>query len=175
MTTTPPLSSSLGRIRRYPSARDAWVVAVIWGSSALCVWAGVETLFLTEPPITPIFALALLLAMAFMFWILYGTHYELGGWDLRARCGPFRMSVPVADIGSVVPTRNPLSSMALSLNRLAVRHRHGRLLVLISPREQETFLRHMCELDAEFEYVDGEVWRRSAGQESSRSTSPSKP
>ena len=48
----------------------------------------------------------------------------------------------IDDIESVAPTRNPLTSMALSLDRLAIKTRGGRG-VLISPRNKEQFLKHL--------------------------------
>jgi hypothetical protein len=48
----------------------------------------------------------------------------------------------IADIEDAAPTRNPLASMALSLDRLAIKTRDGRG-VLISPRDKEQFLTHL--------------------------------
>ena len=59
--------------------------------------------------------------------------------DLLVRSGPFRWRVPLGQIHSVTPTRNPLSSPALSLDRLRIEYGDGKW-ILISPRERERFL-----------------------------------
>jgi hypothetical protein len=51
--------------------------------------------------------------------------------------------VRVHDIESAEPSRNPLASMALSLDRIAIKVRTGRD-VLISPRDKAHFLRELA-------------------------------
>lgn len=71
--------------------------------------------------------------------MLIGTHYTVDGNTLRIACGPFRWKVPVDAIESVEPTRNPLSSPALSLDRLRIRY--GKRRILVSPADKVGFLR----------------------------------
>jgi len=73
-------------------------------------------------------------------WIFATTRYDLSGGTLIIRSGPFRWSIPVADIKSITPTRNPLSSPALSLDRLRIEYGRERA-VMISPNQKEAFLR----------------------------------
>ena len=46
--------------------------------------------------------------------------------DLVVRSGPFHWTIPLRSVRSVVPTRNPLSSPAVSLDRLRIEHRDAR-------------------------------------------------
>ena len=76
------------------------------------------------------FTPALLLPAALPLWLLRTTNYTITGTHVRIRCGPFRWNVPLADVRAVRPTRNALSSPALSLDRLRIRipplaGRHG--------------------------------------------------
>lgn len=122
----------------YPSKRDLWLEAVIW-LSCLAILAAVPAVWQAGG------TLALLLAgiAGFTLWLFYGTSYRLDDRELVARAGPFRWRVPLAAIEGVVPTRNPLSAPACSLDRLAVRHSGRRLGLLISPADREDFLREL--------------------------------
>jgi type VI protein secretion system component VasK len=160
MTALGASVSTDGSLRRYPAARDWWVNLLIWGTVVITVWAGVKTLRVTsDSPVTSVFLLVLVLAVAFLLWVLYGTWYELDHRELHARCGPFATDIALDQIGAIVPSRNPASSMALSLDRLAVLDRGGRLLVLVSPRDRDAFLRDVAWLGPGLEYRDGEVHR----------------
>src|SRR4051812_1849219 len=58
------------------------------------------------------------LVIGFVAWTFTTTRYLVGDGDLLVRSGPFRWRIALASIGSIVPTNNPLSSPALSLDRL---------------------------------------------------------
>lgn len=71
--------------------------------------------------------------------------------QLLIRCGPFyRQSISIASIRKVRPTRNPLSSPALSLDRLEIRYDKWST-VLISPRERSAFLQQLLQLNPQIE------------------------
>ena len=130
----------------FESKRDAWLVAVLWGAVLVCVWSGVQQFSTSAPLLARLATLGGLMAVAgFMLWVLYGTTYELMSGELLIRCGPFRLRVPLKEIRSVRPTRNPLSSPACSLDRLAIRWGPRRKRVMISPEEKSAFLRALQE------------------------------
>jgi len=81
-----------------------------------------------------------ILAMALIGWLLIGTHYTVDRGDLKIAAGPFRWTVRIDQITAVEATRNPLSSPALSLDRLCIRYGE-RKRILVSPSDQEGFLR----------------------------------
>jgi hypothetical protein len=72
-------------------------------------------------------------------WMLLATDYRVERDDCRVRSGPFRWTIPVSEIQSVRPTRNPRSSPALSLDRLEITYGGGRRL-LVSPLDKDGFL-----------------------------------
>ena len=90
----------------------------------------------------------LLLAPGFIAWILRSTYYVVDDTRLLIRSGPFWWTVQLCTIEEVVPTHNPLSSPALSLDRLCIRYRIGSKLrmVMISPADKEEFLRVIAAL-----------------------------
>ncbi len=128
--------------KTYPSKCDAWLVAVLAAAGLLSLWVTVGTFL--ESPGPGIAGLALFLATAaFVVWIFTRTFYVLTATDLLIRSGPFRWSIPLANIQRVHPTRNPLSSPALSLDRLEIRHAFG--AIMISPEDKRRFLEDLVE------------------------------
>ncbi|HSM31493.1 MAG TPA: PH domain-containing protein [Woeseiaceae bacterium] len=81
-------------------------------------------------------ALAIVVLLCSM---LVGTHYTVDGSTLRIACGPFRWTVPIDAIESVEATRNPLSSPALSLDRLRIDY--GKRRIMVSPADKSGFLK----------------------------------
>lgn len=57
----------------------------------------------------------------------------------RAKAGPFSWIVPLREITSIEPTRNPASSPARSLDRLLVRYGGGEEL-MVSPGDKAGFM-----------------------------------
>jgi hypothetical protein len=123
---------------RFPSKRDAWLTVVLWIAAAMCLASGIAAVT-AEPSVGTIVLLMLLTDVAgLMLWILYGTSYTFAGDLLDIRSGPFRFKVPVAEVVSVEPTRNPLSSPACSLDRLLIRY--GTRQIMVSPEDRSAFL-----------------------------------
>ena len=79
------------------------------------------------------------LIVAFIVWTYRGTRYLVTDREVIARSGPFRWRIEIAGIESIRPSRSPLSSPAMSLDRLEIRYGGGRRL-LISPKDREGFL-----------------------------------
>ncbi len=132
--------------RYFPSKRDGWLVALIWAGALVAVAAGVGQLGSATGTLPGLLMGVLLIGMAaFLLWVLYGTGYTLTADRLLIRSGPFRFRVPLAEIDSVTPSRNPLSSPACSLDRLDVRYHRGRRRILISPEDKGRFLGSLVE------------------------------
>lgn len=126
---------------RFVSARDTWLVVVLWLSVGMLAASVVPVL--REPLAGAFRAGYVLLAVAsgaFMLWVLYGTYYVLEPDALRVRSGPFRWQVRWDQITEVVPSRNPLSSPACSLDRLQIRFAGSRWGMLVSPEDRPRFL-----------------------------------
>ena len=69
--------------------------------------------------------------------------YEIGSDDLAIQCLFSRIRIPLNEIVSVRRTRNPRSSPALSLDRLAIERSKGRS-VRISPKRRDHFLTELA-------------------------------
>jgi purine-cytosine permease-like protein len=74
-----------------------------------------------------------------MVWLLLGTHYTVDRGVIKVVSGPFRWKVPIDQITSVTATKSPLSSPALSLDRICIRYGKRRR-IMISPADRAAFL-----------------------------------
>lgn len=81
----------------------------------------------------------LLLPLGLPIWLLFSTDYRVSGETLHIRTGPFSWKIPLAEIHSVEPSRSPLSSPALSLDRIEIHYGKSKQ-ILISPADREGFL-----------------------------------
>ncbi len=73
--------------------------------------------------------------------LVFPMSYGITDSELIVRHGLVRQRIKLADITAVVPTRNPLSSPALSLDRLRITFGSGMFKsVLISPAAKQDFL-----------------------------------
>lgn len=124
-----------GKIHR--SKRDTWLMAVLVLAGLLSFSVAAAAIF--EEPGPGLATLSLALAVdSFVVWIFLRTYYVVTETDLLVRSGPFRWTIRLSDIQQVRPTRNPLSSPALSLDRLEILHARG--FLMISPQDKRGFL-----------------------------------
>lgn len=119
--------------RLFRSKVDWWLPAILF---APLVMVGALILI---GAIAPWVLLPVLVPLALVAWMLARTDYVVDEDAIVARCGPFRSVIPTASIRSLTATRSALSGPALSLDRIAVDHTGGR--VLLSPRNKAGFVR----------------------------------
>jgi len=122
----------------FRSKVDTWLGALLGG--AVILELGV-VVFLLRLHVVGGWAIAgfLLASAALVLWVLLRTVYRLENDALAIRSGPFAMRIPLASITGIRPTRNPLSSPALSLDRLEISFGQGKSC-MISPEDKTAFL-----------------------------------
>jgi len=123
----------------YPSKIDKWLKLTLSASALVCAFAFIATLLAGDQRVTLIILPAVLLGAGLPLWLMKSTRYILSDTTLLVRSGPFRWVIPVGDIEQITPTSNPLSSPALSLDRLRIDYGRGRS-VMISPLRKSEFL-----------------------------------
>jgi len=135
--------------------REASEVDVMWFRSKIDWWLGIILVLL--PVVTLFSLLATVISDGFtaaipglfsvaMVAAIYGLllipiRYGVSQDELIVRFGVVRHRIPLGTIAEVRPTHNPLSSPALSLDRLAIVTTPGAATgAMISPDDRETFL-----------------------------------
>lgn len=122
----------------FPSEKDLWLGIVLWGSAMIPV----AIYFFLAPKIFLLLLIGVIL-IVFIGWIWFKTGYTINEKELIAQTGPFRSKIPLKSIRKVSRTRNPLSSPALSLDRLDIKFSEGS--ILISPADANTFINTLKE------------------------------
>ena len=118
--------------KRFKSKVDTWIALLI-GAVFLMDLAFIA-IFRAPGAVVILAGVIVLLA-----WLTTSTYYAVAGGDLRVVSGPFRWTVPIAEIHSVTPTRSLWSAPALSLDRLRINYSNGRC-ILVSPADKQGFL-----------------------------------
>lgn len=122
----------------YRSKTDRWlgaafVIAPICGALGMAVAAS------QLPSALPVILVLGFAILVLPVWTLARTAYVLDDRELLVASGPFKWRVPLKDITNIVPTRDPLSSPALSLDRLRIEYARGRT-IMISPMDKDLFV-----------------------------------
>jgi membrane protein YdbS with pleckstrin-like domain len=128
---------------RFKSKVDSWLVVVVIVTGLAALAAGGVAFREGAPGSLLTLLVVVALVIALPVSLLAATHYTFEGDALRIRSGPFRWSISLAEIRGVQSTRNPLSSPALSLDRLRITYGPGKF-IMISPENQDGFLRELA-------------------------------
>jgi membrane protein YdbS with pleckstrin-like domain len=123
----------------YRSKVDIWLFVMLSFAALAALYSAAQTMAAGSTGAIAVAILVAVVGVGLPLWLLVSTRYTLEATQLLAQSGPFKWVVPLADIKSITPSNNPLSSPALSLDRLRIDYGKGRML-LISPRDKEQFL-----------------------------------
>ena len=119
--------------RVFRSKVDWWIRVLlglaIAGTFVAC---GAVILERTDPIATTVTILACIAGLALFLWVLFGTVYTVDRGTLIVRAGPVRWKIPIDEITAVEATRSPLSSPALSLDRLRIHYGKRRRIMISS-------------------------------------------
>jgi hypothetical protein len=143
----------------FRSKVDGWLAGVVFGSLALSLGIVAAAAASVGDPSVWIGVAVSLVAAGLVGWLFLSTRYELDGRRLVARSGPLRWRIDLATVESVTPSRNPLSSPALSLDRLEIHYGAGKR-ILVSPAERDRFLAALSRAEPALERHQGGLRRR---------------
>ena len=125
---------------RFVSKVDGWVIPVMLVAIGGMIWALLSVMITETPWLVRIATAAVtVLVLGLLVSLFTRTHYTIADGELRVVSGPFRRTIPLSAITSIEPSRNPLSSPALSLDRLKISYGNKKY-VLISPADKTGFL-----------------------------------
>lgn len=125
----------------YRSKVDLWLGILLLALPLAVIMAWIAAL--TSGSREDLFAavLASVLTIGILGGLVYPMRYGVNDEHLIVRFGVVRTRIPLAHITSVTPTRNPLASPALSMDRLSIVSGPGLTgAVMISPADRDRFL-----------------------------------
>lgn len=142
----------------FPSKRDAWLVWLIRGIP-IAVFVMVVAASWNGDPRGPLIGVALLIVVELVFfeWVLRSTYYVVEGGTLVIHSSFLRWRVPIGEIRSVRPTRDPSSAPALSLDRLRIDY--GTKHILVSPDDAPQFVDALRSVNPAIPTIMPGTWR----------------
>lgn len=133
------------QLRWYPSKIDWWVVLVLCISPLVVLSVCILFVFIGSMNGLIIGGISALFLAGIYLGLIFPMRYGIDDTYLIVRFGICRYHILLADIIEVQATRNPVSSPALSLDRLQIQFGQGfRKAVMISPAERELFLNDLA-------------------------------
>ncbi len=126
--------------KRFRSKVDAWIAVLLAVAIVGMLFAFIAVM-INEPSVKLrlVVGAMTVLGLALMLSVMLRTHYTVGNGEVRIVSGPFSWTIPIADITDIKETRNPLSSPAMSLDRLKISYGR-RKWVMVSPADKKKFI-----------------------------------
>lgn len=136
-------------MKKQKSKVDTWLVLVVIG---IVVAASLSFILVDEAPLIGlVIGGVVLLVLADM---VVNTTYVIDGRTLTIRCGSLMKDrCNIMDITAVRPTRTPVSSAAMSLDRLELKLRDRS--IVISPKDKERFVDDLRAVNPEIKVEAG--------------------
>jgi hypothetical protein len=126
---------------RFNGKKDLWLTIFIWASMLIGLGASVYPLFAGFfSVLLLVINLLLIIVILFIFWIYIDNYIFLYDDYIYVRFGPLREKILYEDLTKVKETHLLLSSLALSLDRIAL-YKKGSLKSLIAVQDKETFFK----------------------------------
>lgn len=135
---------------RFNSKKDKWLTFLIWGVIIFPVFILMTSYISGDMGMTPFIIIALLFIILdiFVLWAWYTTYYVLEDDALIIKSGPIKKVVKYSSIQSLQKTSNPLSSPALSMQRIEIVYNRYQV-TLVSPIHRDQFIAHLREMRPE--------------------------
>ena len=137
----PEFSMSAETTQWYPTKVDWWLGLILF-IPPIVFDRRVHCVALGDQPSTALVGIAsVLFVIGLYVGLVFPMKYGVDDTHLLVRFGLVRQRIPLADVSEVHPTHNPLSSPALSLDRLHIQYGEGIFKsVMISPADRNGFL-----------------------------------
>jgi hypothetical protein len=130
-------------MRWFGSKIDWWLGLILWLPPIVPFVACFALATSGKPAELPIGIAACVFVVALYAGVVFPVTYGVDEGRLIVRFGLCRVRIPLSEISEIYPTRSPLSSPALSIDRLHVQFGKGKW-VMISPADRDGFLDHVA-------------------------------
>ena len=131
----------------YRSKVDWWIAILLCVPPIAAVATNVALLMGEKRDEWPAGAIVAVVVLGIYVGLVFPMRYGLGNGQLIIRSGLLRQKLALSDIVEVHRTHNPLSSPALSLDRLRIQYGKGFFKgVMISPADRPGFLEDIARL-----------------------------
>ena len=128
-------------MKTFNSKIDLWLSIVLFLLIGLSIYTVIEILSNQTNLIDYLISIFMvLLGVILPIALIISTKYVVDGNLLIIKAGFFKWEVNILEITEVRKTKNPLSSPALSLDRIEIKYKNNKK-IMISPNNLEEFLK----------------------------------
>ncbi len=124
----------------FKSRIDKWVLACLALSIIACLMGSFVMLKVGGTFNYILAAVVIIVGTGFPIWILTATEYKVLDDELEILSGPFTWRIVIADIQSIQPAQNVMTSPALAFERLEIRYGENKA-IYVSPENESEFIR----------------------------------
>ncbi|GAV25414.1 hypothetical protein ciss_13470 [Carboxydothermus islandicus] len=125
----------------FPSKKSVIFGGLIWGGLTIGLIVAISEL---DWVTILIFSIILI----FWGWVWFSTGYKIEEDFLVIKSGPLKAKIPIKEITKIYKTRSPVSSVALSLDRLAIVFGKNYDEVIISPVDEDKFIDELRKINS---------------------------
>lgn len=124
----------------FKSKVDIWM-AIIFIFVPISMIYGV----ITEPSAVLLLVTGVIIVLLCI--LFFGTKYVIEKDELIVYGGIYKKRIPIKQIRSLRPTKNPLSAPAMSIDRIEITFDPHIQVILVSPKERELFVKKLLEIN----------------------------
>jgi len=129
----------------YRSKVDTWLGSILWGMSIGMLFVTWKVIHTPVPGRFIIAIVILILGVVLPLTLLVTTVYKITNASLLIQSGVFNWEIRIKDITKIEFTNDPISSPALSTDRIRIEYGTDKS-VLVSPANKEEFLQDLYDL-----------------------------
>jgi len=133
----------------YRSKKDTWLVVVIAASVILTLLAGATLILFSEAIWQRVLGIVIMIASLIPVLLTTPVSYTIDRSSLHIRAGYKHWTIPLQNVIAVRPSRDWISSPALSMNRFEIEYKdwEGNSFILVSPEKADHFLNELVSVD----------------------------
>ena len=121
---------------------------VDWWMAAIFLVVPISMIYgvITEPDaLLMLFTTIMIVLLATLF---FGTKYVIEDGELLVYGGIYKKTIPIEQILSLRPSKNPLSAPAMSIDRIEITYNNSfSEVILVSPKDKEEFVKMLLEIN----------------------------
>ena len=134
--------NDLGGITLIFKSKVDWWMAFIFLAVPISMVYGV----ITEP--NAILMLVTTIIIVLLATLFFGTKYVIEDGELLVYGGIYKKTIPIEQILSLRPSKNPLSAPAMSIDRIEITYNNSfSEVILVSPKDKEEFVKMLLEIN----------------------------
>ena len=141
---------------KFESKKDTLFTILVLGINALCIGIVIHVLFIKETVTQDYWgALIIVAVVLLLFWIFYGTHYELTKDALIYKSGPIRGKISINRITEIEKGKTLWVGLKPATSQKGLIIKYDKYNeIYISPKTNDAFIKKILELNSNIKITE---------------------